>query len=107
MAYPSIPITTASTPTRIDGYIPVRATNGALKMRKMHDADKMEFALVHELTFAQRLELENHYQANKALSFSFTWPATGVAYTVVYMSAPLYFDQPGGWSKAQVRLGEV
>lgn len=106
-AYPTIPITYQSSPSRIDGYIPVRATNGTLKVRKLMTGEKMEWTLEHELTSTQRTDLENHYSAHKTTSFSFTWPGTGTSYTVMYTTAPLYLDQPGGWSKARVSLAEV
>jgi len=106
-AYPTLPTTPTSTPSRVDGFIPVRATNGALKVRKLMTAEKMEWTLEHELTSAQRSSLESHYGTHKTTTFSYTWPGAATVYTVAYVAAPLYFDQPGGWSKARVMLAEV
>jgi hypothetical protein len=105
-AYPSLPLTTNSEPRRLDGYEPVRATNGLLKMRKMFNADKFEFDLEHELTASQKTSLESHYAGDKTNSFSFTWPG-GSTYTVKYMMSPQYRDMPGGWFVARVKLGEA
>jgi hypothetical protein len=69
--------------------------------------EKMEWALEHELNSTQRSSLESHYGAHKTTTFSYTWPGTGTTYTVAYVAAPLYFDQPGGWTKARVMLSEV
>lgn len=106
-AYPSLPIAISSTATRLHGFIPVRATNGDLKVRKTMSGEKMEFDVVHELTSAQKTTLEGHYTGDKLNSFSFTWPTTGTAYTVRYTSAPQYQEQPGGWYKARVKLAEA
>lgn len=105
-AYPTLPITTSSQPSRLDGYVAVRATNGALKMRKLISGEKMEWTLSHELSATQKTTLEAHFQAEKLNSFAFTWPG-GSTYTVCYLSAPLFVDQPGGWFTATVKLGEV
>lgn len=106
MDFPSLPIAAPVNPVRLDGYIPVRATNGALNVRKLMEGEKMEFPFVVLLTAAQRTELETHYQDHKYLSFNFLW-SDGVTYVVQYMSAPLHVPQPGGWYRSQVRLGEV
>lgn len=105
-AYPTLPVSVQSRVLRLDGYTPVRATNGALKVRKLMAGEKAEFDLVHEISAGQRATLESHYQGDKLNSFSFAWP-TGGSYTVRYLAAPQYDEQPGGWFKARVRLGEV
>lgn len=106
-AYPALPTLPSSVAVRLDGYIPVRASNGTLKVRKMMSSDKMEFSLDHEINSAQKTSLENHYAADKTNSFSYTWPGVGGGtYTVKYVMAPQYQEQPGGWYKAKVSLAE-
>lgn len=105
-AYPTtIPITYESTPSRVDGFVALRATNGKLKVRKLMSGEKNEWEVAHDLTGAQRTTLEAFYQANKYLTFDFTWPGVGT-FTCKFMSAPVYTDMPGGWYKCKVKIGE-
>lgn len=107
MAYPTgLPVMAESTSERDGGIDPARATNGLLKVRRLYSAEKTVFNVVHWLSDAQRTALEAAYQADKNLSFSFTWPGDGVTYTVRYGAAPQYRKQPG-YHVATVLLLEV
>lgn len=107
MAYPVLPIMRPdSAAAREGGLAPTRATNGALKVRRLYSAEKTSFNLVHWISPAEKAALEAHYQANKDLSFSFAWPSDGATYTVRYGAAPQYTDRPG-WFIAAVTLLEV
>lgn len=104
-AYPSLPITYESEEDRIDGFVALRATNGKLKVRKLMAGEKNEWTIQHNLTSAQRTTLENFYQANKLLTFDFTFPNIGT-FTCKFMTAPKYKSMDGGWYKATLRIGE-
>jgi hypothetical protein len=105
-AYPStLTVLAEYEETRIDGFVGLRATNGKLKVRKLMDGEKQEWTILHNLTSADRTTLENFYQANKYLSFDFTFPGVGT-YTCKFLSAPKYRSIPGGWFKCSVRIGE-
>ena len=104
MAYPTLPIMRQeSAASREAGMTPERATNGALKVRRLYPAEKTTFTLQHWISPAEKSTLEAHYQANKDLSFAFVWPSDGLTYTVVYGAAPQYTDKPG-WYIANVTL---
>lgn len=106
--YPTLPITINSRITKLDGRIIQRASNGALKTRKLFSSDKLEFALEHELTSAQKASLDSHYSTDGLNSFPYTWPGLGTpTYTVRYLGAPQYQEMPGGWYRASVKLGEI
>lgn len=106
MAYPSLTITQDSTAERDAGIQAQRATNGALKRRRLYSADKTEFSVVHLLSSAEMAALESFYQANRLTTFTFLWPLDGQTYTVGFMAAPKYSRAPNGF-RADVRLGEV
>ncbi len=107
-SYPSLPITINSRFNKLDGRLALRASNGILKSRKLYPADKLEFALEHELTSAQKTSLDSHYSTDGLNSFPYTWPGVGTpTYTVRYLGAPQYQEMPGGWYKASVKLGEA
>jgi hypothetical protein len=108
MAYPTtIPIMAESRATREGGFVPVRATNGLLKVRRLWSAEKWSFDLVHWLSSAQRTTLETAYAANRTNNVTLTWPADGSTYTCRFASAPSYEWRTGGFWVARVRLEEV
>ena len=92
--------------TRDGGITSARATNGALRIRRLYSADKRSFAAVHWLSDTQVTDLEDHYAAHKTVSFSLTWPHDGASYTVVYASAPQY-KRMDGFRVATVLFLEV
>jgi hypothetical protein len=106
MSYPNLPIMRASSTSREGGLVPVRATNGVLKVRRLYSAEKMSFNLVHWLSDAQKATLEAAYVANRTANCTLLWPEDGVTYTVRFASAPLHVRQPGYWVST-VRLEEV
>lgn len=105
-AYPTLPYSETSRVTMTSGHEMKRATNGALKVRRLHNADRAVFVLDHEITGAQKTTLDSFYATNKDLDVTYTWPATGAAYTVRFVGAPQYVWQVWGW-RAQVRLEET
>lgn len=106
-AYPSYAYPAqGSTPRRIDGYLPVRASNGTLKLRKTMTGEKYEWDLAHELSAANWTAYEQFYQDNKVANVDLTYPGMSQR-TVRFLAAPLPQLQPGGWYKVLVRLGEV
>lgn len=101
--YPNLPILDSSRITVMDGVIPVRASNGALKVRKLFTTDKAEFAIEHLLTKADWDTLKTFYDNNLAADVTFTWPGRpSSAYTVRFVGAP----QPEGsqWRMFRVRV---
>jgi hypothetical protein len=104
--YPRLPTLRESEAEVLSGHEPVRATNGALHMRRMFSGEKRNFSLAHVLTPAQRADLEAHYAAHKDASFSFTWAEDGQAYTVSYGAAPQFGKAGVSFSRARVQLME-
>lgn len=102
----SAPQRTSST-VRSGGQNAVRATNGALKMRRMFTTEKLEFTIDYWLTSAQKTALENFYTTNRDASNTIVWAEDGVTYTVLFVAPPQYVLMPGGWWQARVRLMEV
>jgi hypothetical protein len=105
-AYPTLNAQRSSSTARNSGHDAVRATNGALKVRRMFSAEKTDFTIDHWLTSAEKSTLESFYQANKDLDVAFTWAEDGVTYTVRFASAPQFLGMPGWW-QARVRLLQV
>ena len=103
--YPTLPTRDESEAEPIESRLLVRATNGALKVRSLHPSEKHRFALVHDLSDAQRTTLESHYSGDKTSSFAFSHK--GTSYTVVYAARPSYRRYASGYSVATVRLEEV
>jgi hypothetical protein len=105
-AYPTTGLTVATQTQRLDGLVGVRATNGALKVRKTMSGEKYEWDIEHELSLTNKDALETFYQANKLINFDFTYPG-GSLYTCRFLAAPIAQYQPGGWYKVRVRIAEV
>lgn len=105
-AYPTLNTNEVSRMTVASGHDPRRATNGALKVRRLFSAEKASFALVHDLTGAQKTTLDSFYTTNKDLDVTYTWPGTGSSYTVRFVGAPQPTWTAWGW-RMQVRLEEV
>lgn len=104
--YPRLPMLRDSSAEVLSGHEPVRATNGALHMRRMFSAEKRDFVLLHILTADNRAALEAHYTANKDAQFTLYWPETGQNYTVSYAAAPQYDKAGMRYSRARVTLME-
>lgn len=105
-AYPTLPYAETSRMTVAAGQEPARATNGALKLRRLHSQDRAVFVLNHELTGAQKTTLDSFYATNKDIDLTYTWPATAASYTVRFTTAPQYVWTVWGW-QAQVRLEQT
>ena len=105
--YPRVHMLSDSTCEVLGGHEPVRATNGALHLRRMFTSEKRNLLIMHILTPAERSALAAHYAANKDLSFAFYWPTDNATYTVVYAAAPRYSRAGTRFSQANVSLMEV
>lgn len=106
-AYPSFGVTENSRQEISDGRQVVRATNGALKVRRLYASDKSSFSLEHELTSSQVSTLRTFYTTNADLGVDFTWAGDGTTYTVRFAAAPVYTLMPGGWYTVNVKLAQV
>ena len=107
-AYPSYWILDTSSIGRVDGFVPVRASNGALKIRKTMASEKSEFTIEHLLTKAEKDALESFYQTNKTLDVTLTWPGyTSGAFTVRFVSAPISKGMQGMLFMTQVKMAQV
>jgi len=94
--------------TKIDrqgGFEPVRASNGALKVRRLYSGEPHDFDIEHWLSDAQKSTLESFYGTNKLLDVTLTNPEDGASYTVRFAAAPVYEWHPGYW-RTRVRLME-
>ena len=106
-AYPTLPWGRNNTKiSREGGFQPVRATNGALKVRKLYSTEKKQWDIEHWLTDAQKATLETFYQANKVLNITVTTPDDGATYTARFATAPTYTAQVSYWVTT-VKLMEV
>lgn len=107
-AYPTLAWSAGTKVDRDGGYESARATNGVLKVRKLFDAEKRDFQLVHLITAGEKATLEAFYGANKLLDVSLTAADDGVVYTVRFVAAPVYEWRPGVLTcLARVHLLEV
>lgn len=106
--YPAFFTLASSTLVADNGMQPERATNGALKLRRLWPADKAVAELGHLLTAAQKATLDAFYTANKDLDVTYTWPAAagGGTYTMRFLEPPRYTPR-GAFFEARVRLGEA
>ncbi len=106
-AFPSLYYTPNSRIDYRDGKTPVRATNGALKMRQLYPSDKIDFDLEFECSASQKSSIDSHYSGDRDNEFSYTDPVTTVAHTVRYLGPPQPAPQPGGWWVVRVTLAKV
>lgn len=104
--YPGFFTLADSTATPQSGVDAARATNGALKLRRLWPDDKHAFEIGHALTLTQKATLDAFYASNKNLDVTYTWPGDGVARTVRFAAPPQYrrFTRH---VEARVRLEEV
>lgn len=105
-AYPTFFTLRDSTLVTDSGVEPVRATNGALRTRRLWTVDKASIEIGHLLTVTERNTLEAFYAAEKDNNVTYTWPKTGAAYTVRFAAPPRYIPR-GNRFEARVRLLEV
>src|SRR5574337_1858189 len=94
-AYPAFGVLRSGPgPSRSDGQEPVRATNGALKVRRLYSAPKSDFQIDHMLTAAENATLDTFYSTNRDLDVSYTSPEDGAVYTVRFAAPPQYVRMP-------------
>lgn len=106
--YPtSLTILEGSEITPVDGFIPVRATNGTLKVRQTMPAEKNDFTLLHLLTKADWSTLLTFYNNNKNADVYLYWPGDTSPYTVRFVGVPKRSGSPWHMYSVTVKLGEV
>jgi hypothetical protein len=94
-AYPTLPLGSGSGEDWLDDLSADRSESGKVKVRAFYPTKKRRFTVRHPgLTLAQRNTLETFYNANRLLTFTFTWAADGLTYTCVF-GGPVKFDYPG------------
>jgi hypothetical protein len=106
-SYPKFPILDTSNVTRVDGYIPVRATNGMLRVRKTMTSEKREFTIDHFLGKTDKETLESFFQTNKTLDVTLSWPGEASTFTVRFVAAPEYVATQNYLYKVRVRVAQV
>ncbi len=104
--YPSFGVQINSSVKVEEGYEPVRATNGSLKIRRMFASPKRTFDIEHWLDSSEKSTLDTFYSTNKGLNVTLVWAGDGQSYTVRFVDAPQYTWQPWGFV-TRVRLMEV
>lgn len=104
--YPRLRIVRASTADRQGGVQAERATNGALKVRRLWPDEKTDFVIDHVITRDERTALEAYYQLNKDLAVNLFWPDDGATYSVCFAGPPQYVRR-GDFFEARVRLMQV
>jgi len=105
--YPKYMILDSSQVTRVDGYIPVRASNGSLKVRKMMSGEKTEFTVEHFLFKTDWDTLESFYQTNKTLNVNLYWPGYASPFVVKFIAAPARTETLGRMFRVQCKLAEA
>lgn len=104
--YPGFFTLADSTAVPDAGLEPERATNGALRLRRLWAADKTAFDVGHVLTAAQKATLEAFYADNKDLNVTYRWPGDGASYTVRFVAPPRYTPR-GGRFEVRVQMLQV
>lgn len=104
--YPAFFTIDDSTATPENGMEPERASNGALRLRRLWTADKRSFEIGHVLTPAEKTTLDSFYATNRDLDVTYRWPGDGSSYTVRFVAPPRYTPR-GGRFEVRVRLMEV
>lgn len=106
--YPSFLQTRVSDEQILDDIVIDRAVNGGVKARAFYTARKKVFRIRHKcLLAADRATLDAFYEANRLITFTFTWAADDVAYTCLF-SGPIKYTRAGGgrW-EADVNMVQV
>jgi hypothetical protein len=104
--YPGFFTLADSTALPESGIEPERATNGALKHRRLWPGDKVSFEIGHVLNAADLATLVAFYATNKDLDVTYRWPGDGQTYTVRFAAPPRYTRRTTRW-EVRVRLAEV
>lgn len=105
-AYPSLPQGSAGEEFA-DDLRADRSVAGGVKVRAFYTGTKRIFYVKHpNLTAAQRTTLTNFYNANRLLTFTFTWGGDGVTYTCVFGSGPRYDYTKGPLANASLTILE-
>lgn len=104
--YPRFFTLNDSSAVAASGVEPLRATNGALKTRRMWPADKTTFEIGHLLTVAERATLDAFYAAEKDADVSYVSPWDGATYTVRFVAPPRYVKRLTRW-EVRVSMQQV
>lgn len=106
-AYPTLPwMQAGTTRNRSGGLSPARASNGALKVRRLYPEPKLELQLEHWITDSEKTAFEVFYAANVDLRVDVTAPDDGLTYSMQFSDAPQYEWRVGFWV-LRVRLLQV
>jgi len=90
-----------------DGIKVERSLSGRPRIRNYYSQTWREGKIIHELSEAQLLELNNFYAANKAVPFTFTFHADNVTYNCNFSSSPIIIPILGGFYDVQVSIIQV
>lgn len=104
--YPAFFTLADSTAVPESGIEPERATNGALRHRRLWPNDKHSFDIGHVLNAANLATFVAFYATNKDLDVTYRWPGDGLTYTVRFAAPPRYTKR-GASTEVRVRLQEV
>lgn len=88
-AFPTIAHDQSSTRQPNDGALVDYGDDGTARVRVMFSATQYVFNISLKLmTSTERINLMDHYAANKWAPFSYTWPLDSTNYTCVYLEHP-------------------
>ena len=90
-----------------DGIEVERSISGRPRIRNYYSQTWREGEIIHELSDAQLLILNNFYTANKAIPFIFTFQADDVDYNCNFSSSPIAVPILGGFYDVQVSIIQV
>jgi|TARA_R110000744_G_scaffold86929_4_gene169879 hypothetical protein len=90
-----------------DGIQVSRSLSGRPRIRNYYSQTWREGKIIHELSDAQLLELNNFYTQNKAVTFTFTFQADNVTYNCNFASSPVSVPIVGGFYDVEVSIIQV
>lgn len=84
----TIPQVIGSARTSDDGTVLDQAESGKTRLRNYFTQVRYQFTVLHDVDGPDKDAILAHYDANKAIPFSFTFAGDNVAYTCRYMQVP-------------------
>lgn len=104
-SYPSFKQSMSSDEQTLDDIEIDRAVNGTPKLRAYYTARKKIFKIRHNYLLAsEKTTLDSFYEANRLITFTFTWNADGVVYTCLFAGPIKYSPAPAGRWEAEVNM---
>lgn len=108
MAYPIATIGEGSEEILNSDQVVERSVSGKVRARSLSDNVFRTFKIVHDaLTNVQKTAIDSDYIANKGNTFSYTWPISGLTYTVMYGGPPSFKALGGTYWATEVILEQV